>query len=556
MYYEVKNKPIDLNFVKQLRQELDIPYLVGACMSARGVKTLDSAMNYLEPGDDLFDPFLLKDMRKGVDRVIEAIKKHEKIFICGDYDVDGITSTAILLRFFRHINFPVYHQLPSQTEGHGLSVASVDRIKEKGGKVIITVDNGSSCFDAINHANSLSIDVIVTDHHDISNEGVPAALAIINPKQKDCPSPFKLLSGGGIALFLARGIARQFKNSSLYLTKDLYVLASISTVADVVPLYGDNRKIVKFGLENFFNSGIAGLHLLIEKESKNGHNFSSRDLAFKIAPKINAAGKFGFADDAISLLTENNYMTLSKLLKKILGINASRRALVSEVIPELIKQAQEHVDNGEQVIIVSSDHNSAVNGMMASRLVEQFNKPTIIISFNGDEDGRASCRSIDGFNIQEAIEALQEYHLGGGGHYMAAGLAIRKDQLEAFRVAMNVYAKERLNNKKKKTWLIDGEVDSNFLNQATLRAFQMMEPFGAKNENPMLKIRGVTIDKSPDFRTYINSCRLGEMSVKVYKNLEGTMAELPLEKPLNLIAELSSEEGNPILILKDFEIVE
>jgi single-stranded-DNA-specific exonuclease len=554
MHYKVKNKDLDLKVVNELAKDLQIPLLMAGMLNSRGLSNLDDALLYLDPGKDLFDPFLLKDMDAAVERIIRAMNKNEKIFICGDYDVDGITSTSILMRFFKRLNYPIYHKLPSQTEGHGLSVEGIKKIKSELGNLIITVDNGSTSYEAVDYANDYGIDVIITDHHDISNQGVPKALAVINPKQNDCKSPFKYLSGGGLALYLALAIAKKMNRKDL-IKNDLFVLASISTVADVAPLTEDNRKIVKRGLNAFFDSEILGLKLLLETESQN-LSFSSRDISFKVAPKINAAGKFGFADDAISLLTESNYQILAANLKKLLSLNSARKDLVNSIAPELVRQGREAIANGDRIVIVSSNHNSAVNGLVASRLTEQFQKPTIVISFKDNVDeGRASCRSVDGFNIQEAIEALAKYHLGGGGHYMAAGLSIRRDQVAEFKKQINEYAEKSIKPKTVKTWMIDAEVSSTFLTEKVLNGFQMMEPFGAKNPTPLFKIRGIQLFRDENSRRVYYNSRLGDFVVKIYKNLENTMGDIPLNKSINVIAELSSEDGVPLLIIKDFELI-
>ena len=247
MKYAIQNKPIDVKKVKSLITSLELPPIVAALMVARGIDSISKTNSYLKADNVFFDPFLLKGMDQAADRILLAKNNNEKVYVCGDYDVDGITSTAILLRFFKKAEINGFHLLPTQMQGHGLSVELVTEIHKNGGNVIVTVDNGSTSFDAVDCANKFGIDVIITDHHDISKDGVPKALAVINPKQSDCPSPFKYLSGGGIALYFARGLAKKFGKEEL-ITEDLIVLASISTVADIVPLTEDNRSIVKLGL--------------------------------------------------------------------------------------------------------------------------------------------------------------------------------------------------------------------------------------------------------------------------------------------------------------------
>jgi single-stranded-DNA-specific exonuclease len=325
----------------------------------------------------------------------------------------------------------------------------------------------------------------------------------------------------------------------------MYVLASISTISDVAPLLQDNRKIVKTGLDNFQNSGISGLNLLLEKK-RAGSYYGSRDVAFNVSPTINAAGKFGFGEDALNLLVGSNYSDLSSTVDKLLGINESRKELVKEIIPGLITQAEEAVKNQNLVLVLK--------GLIASRLTENFQKPVIVVSFiDGEDEGRASCRSIDGFNMQEAIEELNEYHLGGGGHYMAAGFAIARSQYDSFVKLINAYAKEHMKNQEKKTWLIDGEFSIEQVRTKMFTALQLMEPFGAKNENALLKIRGLKLKQATYGQWVTYSCQIDNRTVKVYGNTEPKMGHIPTGKEIVAIVEIVFKEGQPLFLLKDFE---
>jgi single-stranded-DNA-specific exonuclease len=552
MFYKVKNKPISLPIVESLHKELELPFLLSAMLSARGIQTMDDAATFLTCSYDLFNPFLLKDMNKAVERIEKAIRSKESIYVVGDFDVDGITSTAILLRFFDSIDYPIFNKLPTQKEGHGLSVQGVEYVKSQKGTLIITVDNGSTSYDAVNLAVANKIDVIITDHHDISKEGLPNAFAIINPKQEDCLSPFKLLSGGGLALYLVRAIAERLGYENK-VTADLFVLAAISTIADVAPLKEDNRRIVKAGLDNLQNSGIIGLALLLE-EKRAGKSYGARDVAFNIAPVINAAGKFGYGEDALAVLAGKNYIELTPLVKKLLGINDERKEIVKKVIPDLIKQADEGVKQGKLVLMIQGNHPSAISGLMASRLAEQFQKPVIVVSFlDGETEGRASCRSIDGFNLQEAIEDLKEFHLGGGGHYMAAGFSMEKNQFEDFERLINVYAIEKMKNKAEKTWSIDGEFSIEQVSQKMFAALQLLEPYGAKNEAPLLKVRGIKFKQTSYNKWMAYSTNIGTQIVKVHSNLDAQIGKLITGKAINAIIEIVFQDGQPILIVKDFE---
>lgn len=558
MKYQIKNKPILIQEVDYLSNRLEIPLFISGLMVTRGINSVNKTSGYLNNQLELFDPFLLKGMDKAVQRIEEAKKNKDKVYICGDYDVDGITSTAILFRFFKKIGIEVYHFLPTQSQGHGLSVPSVEEINKLKGNLIITVDNGSSSHEAVDKANELGINVIITDHHEIPKNIAPKAYAVLNPKQEDCQSPYKFLSGGGMALYLARAIAKKL-DCEKEINNDLIILAAISTIADVAPLTGDNRNIVKFGLKNFLTSEILGLNLLLEKTGVLLENLSSRDIAFKISPLINAAGKFGLGDEALKILIDSNYFLLNKSIQNILSINEKRKDLVLNALPVVQLQAKKNNDDGDNILVVEGNHHSAINGLLAAKLTEQFNKPVIVFSLeNSSSICRGSCRSIDGFNIQEAIESLSDCHLGGGGHYMAAGVSIKKDQIQYFKKRINEYFLNLENEKIKnqKTWNIDGELSISQLDSFFFKSLSLLEPFGAKNESPLVKINGLKITKKMNGKYNSSYVKLPNLEIRLFNNLEKDMGKLPNDKLINAIIEINFSDGQPIFILKDFETQE
>ena len=551
MKYKVINKEIDIKAVNQLRSELNIPSLLAGLLYARGIKTVPEAIDYLEPDLFLLNPFLLRDMTKAVIRIARAWEKEEKVVIFGDFDVDGITSTAILMRFFEKINKKVDRILPKQTQGHGLSVSIVEEVKKMGGTLIITVDNGVSSFDAVDRAKEYGIDVIITDHHDLSHGEVPKAYAVINPKQAEDRFSYKFLSGGGLAFFLARALADRFPEKEQLIGPDLWVLAAISTIADVAPLTGENRKIVQRGLSLIKGkSDIAGLDLLMS-DFYPSKFFSARDVAFKIAPLVNVAGKFSLGDKALSLILDQDPTVLRSVVKELVDLNKKRKEMVEEALTTLAPDAETRAKANDLVLVLVGQQDSAINGLLAARIKEQYQRPTIIFSLGEGGTLRGSGRSVDGFNIQKAIEELSELHLGGGGHYMAAGLSINTTQIPAFRKKINEYAIQAFSEKPEKKWIIDAEVPVSALDENFFKAMKLMEPLGAKNDVPIFKIRGVHFLQKIGKKPY-QVCQLGKQSCFFFNNQDGKV-EIPNNIPLNIIAEVNFSEGKPHLLVLDSE---
>lgn len=558
MKYPVKNKEINLEFVKEANRELRLPLLSAAIISARGINEINTAIDYLSNDLNLSDPFQMVDMDAAVDAVLNSVKRNELIVVFGDFDTDGITSTAILRRFFKNISYyNVDHVLPKETEGHGISIDAINRIKDLGAKLIITVDNGTNSKKEILHAKESGIGVIVTDHHLPDGELTKDAIAILNPNREDCSSTFKSYSGGGMALALCVAIARRLGNEKKYITKDLYVLSTISSIADMVPLVGDNRKIIKHGLSNFKSSGIIGLDLLMDKlYMNNSSHMSSRDVAFRIAPLINAAGKFSFADKAIDLLVSTDRGVISSSIKSLLEISSMRRELVSKSFSFLVEEARRQKLEGKSFIFLTGDHPSSINGLLAIRIMESVKLLTFVGSIQENSDiVKVSGRSSD-ISISSILEETSGIHLGGGGHSFAGGFQIKENDIpQLLKRIENFIDSQRISsNESSFCWEIDSEITSEDITAQVMKSIFLLAPFGKKNEAPIFRMRSVEIKKElvySKLKSYIET-PYGKLKVnfdqQVSKDIENA-------ERLNIIVEINFSSDEPHLLIKDAEII-
>lgn len=444
-------------------------------------------------GEDFFnDPFLFTDMEKGITRVKEAIEKQEKIIVFGDYDVDGITGAAILVQALRSVNANVSFRLPNrEKDGYGLTDKFIDEFIEKGVNLIITVDCGISCADQVKRANENKIDTIITDHHTIP-ENIPEAVAVIHPKL-DSQYPYKELTGAGVALKFAQALIP----SNQELLDSLIELASLGTVADLGPLTGENRVIVKQGLKSLPQTKSSGLQKLMELASINTKTrFNTGIVGFQIAPRINAAGRIGDPYKALFLLLQDDLERVEVLGKELEELNEKRRTLTSQAINEVKEAISSYNGQMPQVIIeYNSKWHVGIIGLVAGKLTEQYFRPAIIMTQVGDIFV-GSARSVKGFNIVEALTSCREHLTSYGGHYMAAGFSLEARDLENFKRAMGNYAKANSENiETTPTIEIDCELDENEIGSKLLEKIDELSPFGIGNQKPKFLLKGI----SPQF---------------------------------------------------------
>ncbi len=486
-----------------LTRELEISPVVSQILINRGITTIDDARGFLFPSlKQLHNPLLMKDMERGVDRIVEAIYGKEKIVVYGDYDADGITSTVILVKFLREIQDDVTYYIPGRIEeGYGLSKAAIDKFRKDGTKLIITVDCGISNHEEIAYAVSSGIDVIVTDHHEIPDI-LPECSAVINPHRRDCSFPFKSLAGVGVAFNLL--IALRGKLRDLGFWKDIkcpnlmkYLdLVAIGTIGDVVPLVDENRILAKIGLGVANNTPTSrGLKALMAISDMGNKGVSSESAAFRLIPRINAAGRIGAPEDAVELLLTEDEDKAAILAQRLDSYNRKRQGMEKIILDEILEDIDTNIDIDKVNSLVFASHkwHPGVIGIVASRLVDRYFRPAILISIK-DGIGKGSGRSILEFNLYGGLEKCSSLLLSYGGHRYAAGISIREDDIEEFSNRFSRVVREDIGDETPvPETAIDAlcglkEIDYNLISQ-----IEMLAPFGNMNPEPVLCAKGIKI---------------------------------------------------------------
>ena len=458
----------------------------------RGLKTDEEIEDFFDPNPFFtLDPFSMPDMDKAVDRITRAIDSFECIAIFGDFDADGVTSTALLYTYFESKGANVLWYIPDRhTEGYGLTVEAVEKLHAMGAKLIVTVDNGVSAHDAADRAYELGMELVITDHHKVP-ETLPRAEAVVDLHRPDCDCAFKELSGVGVAFKLA--CAMELEDDSM-VVEDFSDLAAIGTISDVVELKGENRAIVKAGLRSINNRSRAGVNELLEVAGAGQKYMDAVSVAFTISPRINAAGRMGSANRALELLLSDDSYSASSLAQDINEANQQRQSIEADILVQVEKQLADNPEIRYSPIIVADGKgwHSGVIGIVAARIAEKYSKPCIIISRNNDGTARGSGRSIEGFSLYNAIKN-SEYLLNHfGGHTLAAGLELDEDKIETFRREINEYAiKEEMPYQVQN---IDLRLNPQHISLDILEAISSLEPFGAGNPQPVFGLYGMTIE--------------------------------------------------------------
>lgn len=483
----------DLTTSQQLSKELKIPFLTSRILVSRGYETPSEINEFLEPTiDHLNDPYLFKDMGKIIKRINSAMDNKENIWIYGDYDVDGITSIAILVNYFESINYPVKYYIPNrQKEGYGISKEGIDKIFNDQGNLIITVDCGITGNDLVDYCNELNMDIIITDHHKCGTE-LPNAFSILNPKVSDDPYPFDMLAGCGIALKLVQGLSGDnFK--SIY--KNYIDIAAFGTVADIVPLNNENRVITKIGIKELNNTSNIGLNSLIETSDLKEKEITSGIIGYRLAPQINAAGRLGNPELGVELLTSKDEKKVKEIAEKLNGLNEQRKLIEKAIFIKSKKYIEKNIDlDKEKIIIVFGENwHSGVIGIVASRITEAYGKPAIVLS-KEEDFVKGSARSVGAFNIHETLKENSNYLIGFGGHKMAAGLTMLEENISDFRKAMNDYI---VNNVDPEVLVpvfkYEGDLYTEDISLETIKHIDKLKPFGIGNSKPVFKYSDVKI---------------------------------------------------------------
>jgi len=492
---QITLRNVDPAAVAKLAAELNVPAAAATILVGRGLTDFNQCKAYFRPNadDGFLDPFLLEDMGKAVNRILTAIASGEKIMIYGDYDVDGVTATVLLTRVLKRLGANCEYYLPNRlTEGYGVSETGVRHAAETGAALIITVDCGVTACEEADLAAALGVDMIITDHHE-PKETLPAAIALINPKLHGCRYPDKTLAGVGIALKLCQALAKSAGRGN-GLWSDLIELAALGTAADIVPMTGENRVITALGFARIPGTEIAGLRALVEAQGLSGKPLSTGQAVFQLAPCINAVGRLGDPRRGAELLLTADPAIADLYARELKEANIERRALDSLAAEEAFKWVEDHCSPAKDygLVVASPDWHPGVIGIVASKVVERYNRPAILISIGEGGAAKGSGRSVPGLHLLNALDDCADTLDSYGGHAAAAGVSLRADKIDAFRERFNEAVKSKLSeNDLAPRITADAELPIDQLSPKLLRIIKQMEPFGPGNMRPVLLTRAL-----------------------------------------------------------------
>lgn len=481
---------------EKLAENARINHILARLLTARGIHNVEDMESYLHPVlGCVHDPFLMRDMDKAVERLALAKKQKEKVAVFGDYDADGLTATALVTRFLKYIGIDVLPYVPDRiNEGYGMSREGVQLLQGRGASLIVTVDNGISCLDETRFAGELGMDIIVTDHHQPS-EALPEAVAVVDPHRADCDYPFKGLSGVGVAFKLIHALARHLElpveEARAFLKAHLDLVA-LGTVADVMPLVDENRPLVAHGLKMLRQSHNPGLAAMVEMLVRDRDKaLTGENIAFMFAPRLNAAGRTGNAADGLELLLTDSQVRAWEMAKHLDRLNQERRQFENEVLNsamDLIEENPAYLE--EPVLVIAGEQwHPGVVGIVASRLMERFNRPALVLGVDENDPTRArgSARSFEGFDIHEALHSCSHLLIEFGGHTLAAGVTLAVENVDSLRMEIGQYARKHTPPEALKARL---EIDTiAHMDEVTLEVVEQMDamrPFGQENAAPLV----------------------------------------------------------------------
>jgi single-stranded-DNA-specific exonuclease len=492
-------KSINNEQIKFVSRKLHVAPIIAQLLLNRKLNTVEKAMKFFQPTiADLHDPFLMIDMEKAVERIAVAVRTHEKIMIFGDYDVDGITSVSLLYHVLVNMGCDMYYYIPDRIqEGYGLSINGIDEAKRIGATLIITVDCGITAVDESHYARNNGIDLIITDHHEPSPV-LPEAVAIIDPKRVDCNYPFKELAGVGVAYKLAHSILTYLDIDISTLNNHLDLVA-LGSIADIVPLIGENRILSKFGLKQIERTEKIGLKALITLSRLDKKPIGSGQVMFVLAPRINAGGRIGDAAKGVRLLTTDDPDVAFQLAEKLERENRLRKTIDEKTFAQAQEMIKSSVDFAKERVIVleSDDWHPGIIGIVSSRIVEKYYLPTILISMEGDS-GRGSARSIPGFHLYNALKDCSKYLQNFGGHKYAAGLSIHRSNIAHFRRVINEIATREMSSEMLTPVLeLDGELNLRDIKRSVVQMLKLFSPYGPQNPKPVMFFSNVELSGTP-----------------------------------------------------------
>lgn len=477
-------RPLDKERAAAFAQTYGVPFFLAMLMNIRGLDDAAHLREFLGEGEPLSDPFLLKDMDKAAARITRAVDNMEKIAVYGDYDADGVTSTAMLYSYLETRGADVIFYIPQREgEGYGMNMGAVEYLKEQGVSLIVTVDNGISSVQEVARANELGIDVVVTDHHR-PQEILPDAVAVVDAYRPDDTSPYKHFSGVGIAFKLLMAL-EDGAGDVEDLLEAYSDLAAIGTIGDIVPLTGENRTLIRAGLERLSQSDRPGVQALLENAGIAGKALTSTNVAFTLVPRINATGRMGAPERAVRLLISGYEEEAEVLSEEICADNEERRRVEAEIAEAAFADIEAKGYMKDRVVVVDGENwHHGVIGIVASRVTERCGKPCMIIS-RGETEAKGSGRSIEGFSLFEAICACGDLLIKFGGHPMAAGITLKSENIEAFRKRINQYAAEHFPQMPTQTITLDCKLNPAALSVSMAQSLTQLEPFGNGNPQPV-----------------------------------------------------------------------
>ena len=551
----------------QLSKEINVPEIIARILINRGIGGYDVAKSYFRPQlSDLHDPYLMDGMKQAVDRLVEAIDKKEKILIFGDYDVDGTASAAMFHLYLKMLGCESLIHVPDRiTEGYGISLTGINKGKEFGATLLISVDCGITAIEQVNYARSKGIDVIICDHHE-PGEKIPDALAVLDPLKSNCGYPFKQLCGCGVAFKFIQAIEIRLGKSQF--AHEFIDFVTLATTADIVPLIGENRVFTKIGLDRINTTPRPGIRALIESSGTPPGKISTGQIVFVLAPRINAVGRMGDATRAVKLLTSDNYEEAKGLALVLEEENRNRR----KIDEDTFLKAQELVENlldaesDPAIVLHHEEWHPGVIGIVASRLVEKYYRPTIMLT-TVDGVAKGSARSVVGFDIHQALKQVESKLIQFGGHKYAAGLSVALDRVDEFREAFNIAVEGLMSDKTRTPEIkIDSEITLADLTPRFLRILKEFAPYGPGNMRPVFLARNVETISTPKivgkdhlrFRVKQNSYALdaigfglGSLIDEVRENGKSLDLVFSIDEHEVSTNNASSSEAFPQLKLKD-----
>lgn len=479
----------DKDLAFDIAEEFGIEPFAALLLVSRGITDDEEIYSFFSDSCRLCSPYDLKDMDKAVERIRKAIDTKEKITVYGDYDADGVTSTALLYRYLKGEGCDVNFYVPDRKdEGYGLNLKAIEKIKNEGTSLIITVDNGISAFEEAEYIASLGMDLVITDHHRAS-EKLPRAVAVVDPHRYDCPSDFKLWAGVGVAFKLVCALSEKDDEEMLEMFSDL---VTVGTIGDVVSLTGENRVIVKHGLKVINEKAQCGINALKKIAGVDGKTVNATSVAFSIVPRLNSIGRMAHASKAVEMLLSESITEAEEIGAGIDKSNADRQEIEKQIMLEAQKQIENNPDMlCERVLIFSGENwHAGVIGIVASKLVGKYGKPCIVITDDGNE-AKGSGRSIDGFSLYDAISSAGHLLNHYGGHVLAAGFGLDSENIDKFRKAINDYA--RTVEMPFPTLSLDCRLKPEFISADILSIISSLEPFGAGNPQPLFGLFGMSL---------------------------------------------------------------